>query len=350
MINLKTFAIHCICLSVLTTLTAGVSSQYQTRPAEWFGSEEGRRVAENILTWQSPHGSWPKNCDTATEPYEGDKDKLQGTFDNRATIGELRFLGAAFEATGVPRYQKAVINAVDHILEAQYPNGGWPQFFPLSRGYHRHITFNDGTMIGLMSFLREVAEREPPFSFIDEKRCDAAKAALARGIDCILKAQIKQNRKLTVWCAQHDEQTLAPAWGRAYEPPSLSGSESVGIVRFLMSVQEPSREIVAAVEGAVQWFESIVIQGIRVEEVRDERGKRDRRVVTDPNAGPLWARFYELDSNRPIFLDRDSVVRYSLAKIGQERRGGYAWYGDWAEKLIKTEYPAWRAKHNLPNR
>jgi PelA/Pel-15E family pectate lyase len=283
-------------------------------------------------------------------PNGGGKDKLEGTFDNRATVGELRFLAAAFDATVEPRYQKAFFEGVDHILEAQYPNGGWPQFYPLSRGYHRHITFNDGTMVGLMNFLREMAAGNTPFGFVDEKRRNEAKAAVSRGTLCLLKTQIKQDGKLTAWCAQHDEKTLEPAWARAYEPPSLSGSESVGIVRFLLSVDEPSAETIAAVEGAVEWFEKVAIQGVRVEEIRDEQGQRDKRVVADPSARPLWARFYELGSNRPIFLDRDSVVRYSLAEIGRERRGGYAWYGNWAENLVKREYPAWRAKHNLPPR
>jgi PelA/Pel-15E family pectate lyase len=341
--------ILCLLLGAVTSATARIPNQYAKQSAEWFRSEEGRRIADNVITWQSPHGSWPKNGDTASQPYCGDKTRLEGTFDNRSTTGELRFLASAFRATKEPRYKAAFIKGLEHILEAQYPNGGWPQLFPLERGYSRHITFNDGSMINLMTLLREVANGEPPYNFVDQERRQKAKAAIDRGIDCILKTQIHQNGKLTAWCAQHDEKTLAPAWARSYEPPSLSGSESVGIVRFLMAVEKPSPEIIAAVEGAVEWFKKVAIQGIRVEQFTDARGEGDRRVVEDPDAKPLWARFYELGSNRPIFLDRDSKVRYALDEIGQERREGYAWYGNWAEKLMTKENPEWRSQHNLPN-
>jgi PelA/Pel-15E family pectate lyase len=341
-------AIVCITLLTLTSTNGGFPSRYAKQTAQWFRSEEGRQIADNVLTWQSPHGSWPKNRDTASQPYRGDKDKLEGTFDNEATTGELRFLASAFRATKEPRYREAFLKGLDHILEAQYPNGGWPQFYPPGPDYPRHITFNDGAMIGLMTLLGEIARGEPPCDFVDLERRDQAEAALARGIDCILKTQIRQHGKLAVWCAQHDEKSLAPAWARAYEPPSLSGAESVGIVRFLMSVEEPTAEIIAAIEGAVEWFKSVAIYGIRVEGFIDAQGRRDRRFVADPKAGPLWARFYELGSNRPIFLDRDSVVRYSLAEIGQERRGGYAWYGSWADELLAKDYPEWRSKHKLP--
>jgi len=85
---------------------------------------------------------------------------------------------------------------------------------------------------------------------------------------------------------------------------------------------------------------------MRLDGFIDAQGRKDRRIVADPNAEPLWARFYELASNRPIFLDRDSMVRYSLAEIGQERRGGYAWYGNWADELLAKDYPEWRSKLN----
>ena len=71
-------------------------------------------------------------------------------------------------------------------------------------------------------------------------------------------------------------------------------------------------------------------------------------MVATPDAGPLWARFYEISSNRPIFLDRDSVVRYSFAELGQERRNGYHYYGSWVAKRVVDEYLKWRKEHKLP--
>ena len=345
--KLRLTPIYVLLLLLLSSSHATVPSQYAKQSVEWFQSEEGRRIADNVLTWQTPHGSWPKNRDTASEPFDGKSEELRGTFDNSATIGELRFLARAFRATNEPRYQQAFLKGLSHILEAQYPNGGWPQFYPLSKGYHRHITFNDNAMVRILELLRDVSE-SPDYRFLKTEDRTQAEAAVNKGIDCILRTQIKQNGKRTAWCAQHNEKTLEPAWARSYEPPSFSGAESVGIVRFLMSLDEPTPEIIAAVEGSIEWFRSVAIHGMRLEKFTNADGQNDKRIVADPDARPLWARFYELGSNRPIFLDRDSVVRYAFSEIGQERRTGYAYYGSWATKLLTDEYPQWREKHKFP--
>jgi PelA/Pel-15E family pectate lyase len=67
-------------------------------------------------------------------------------------------------------------------------------------------------------------------------------------------------------------------------------------------------------------------------------------VVQDPAAPPLWARFYEIGTNRPIFSGRDGVVRYSLAEIELERRVNYSWLGPYAADLLAKDYPAWKAR------
>ena len=345
--KLQLTTLYILLLLLLSSSDATVPSKYAKQSVEWFQSEEGRRIADNVLTWQTPHGGWPKNRDTASEPFDGKIEDLRATFDNSATIGELRFLARAFRATSEPRYQQAFLKGLSHILEAQYPNGGWPQFYPLSKNYHRHITFNDDAMVRILGLLRDVSESSD-YRFLKTEDRTKVEAALTKGIDCILRTQIKQDGKRTAWCAQHDEKTLAPAWARSYEPPSLSGAESARVVRFLMSLEEPTPEIIAAVEGSVEWFRNVAIHGMRFDEFTDADGQDDTRIVADPDAGPLWARFYELGSNRPIFLDRDSVVRYALSEIGQERRGGYDYYGSWAARLLADEYPQWREKHKLP--
>jgi len=76
-------------------------------------------------------------------------------------------------------------------------------------------------------------------------------------------------------------------------------------------------------------------------------GQRDRRVVADPAAEPLWARFYDLGTNRPVFTGRDQVIRHALAEIERERRMGYAYYGTWPATLLSTHYPRWRKSRGL---
>ena len=327
------------------------SSGYLKQPAEWYSSPTARAVAGSVISYQSPQGGWPKNTDLTVPPPNPNNvppaaPSSINSLDNDATTLPMEFLARIVHATSEPKCRDSFLRGVDYLLAAQYPNGGWPQFFPLrGTAYYSRITFNDGAMIRVMTVLRDIAGGKPPYNFVDTERRTKAVAAVQRGVECILKTQVRQNGRLTVWCAQHDEKTLAPAWARAYEPPSLSGAESVGVVRFLMSIEKPTPGIVAAVDGAVNWLREVPIRGMRLETTRGADGREERRLIADRSAPPLWARFYELGTNRPLYLDRDSVFHYRFDEIGYERRSGYSYHGPWADSLIAKEYPRWRAKH-----
>jgi PelA/Pel-15E family pectate lyase len=318
---------------------------YARKPVAWFGTQEAALIARNVLSYQSLPGSWPKNIDTTAHPYEGDPADLKGTFDNGATVGELEFLAKMLSTDNGTLCKAAFTKGLDHTLAAQYRTGGWPQFFPPGNGYHRHITFNDNTMIHLMIFLRQVAE-STDYAFVDQVRRQQAKLAFDRGVQCILRCQIVVNGKRTAWCAQHDEKDYRPRPARSFELVSLSGSESVEIVRLLMSIDQPSPAIIEAVEGAVIWFDQAKLLGIRVVAQSDENSPSgsNKVVVNDDAAQPMWARFHEIDTNKPIFCDRDGIPRTSLAEISYERRNGYSWLGYWPERLLTEEYPAWAKK------
>jgi pectinesterase len=109
---------------------------------------------------------------------------------------------------------------------------------------------------------------------ISEDVKSKARKAFDRGIKCFLKTQIMVNNKPTVWCAQHNEITLAPANARAYELASFSGSESVGILLLLMDINNPSKEIIASVNGAISWLENHKIEGKKITtEINKRRSK-----------------------------------------------------------------------------
>jgi PelA/Pel-15E family pectate lyase len=318
--------------------------------AAWYASAEARRLADSVLLYQFANGSWPKNTDMSAPPAAPVDPELGDTIDNQATTLEMEFLARVVQAGGAPNsaaYVAAFDRGFDYLLAAQYSNGGWPQFFPLRTGYYTHITYNDDAMVRVLNVLRDVSNGAAPYGFVDAGRKAKAAGAVARGVDIILKTQIRQDGKLTVWCAQHDEVTLAPAWARRFEPPSLSGYESVGITRFLMGVPDPSPEVIAAIEGSVAWFRSTVIPDIAVERFVNAEGQNDRRVIPSPGAR-LWARFYELGTNRPIFIDRTSVLQPALADLDRERRAGYNYYDGAGANLIDRDYPAWRRKVGLP--
>lgn len=323
-------------------------SQIVRRPADWYGSETARHAAATVILHQSAQGGWPKNSDLFAQPRPDADPGLTNTIDNNATTLPLEFLARVVTA-GDQTARPAFNRGLDYLLEAQRPNGGWAQFYPLRGGYYDQITYNDDAMIHVMHLLQDVAEGRSPYGFVDTARRARAAEAVRAGTAVILKTQVRRNGRLTVWCAQHDAVTLKPAWARRFEPPSLSGNESVAIVRFLMSIDQPSPEVVAAVEGAVDWFRATALPNLRIETVETD-GKPDRRVVAAPGEGPIWARFYDLETDAPIFMGRDSIPRASLAEIEQERRAGYHYYGTWPAALINVDYPAWRTRLGLPAR
>jgi len=308
-------------------------------------------MAENALVYQRQTGGWPKNYNREQEltPEQRrnvlkDKSKNDSMIDNGATHTEIRLLADAFKKRADERYKDAALRGIRYLLDGQYDHGGWPQRFPDPSGYARYITFNDNAMIGVMSLLRDIARNREPFSFVPDVVRERCQQAVERGIPCILKCQIRVDGRLAVWCAQHDHVTFEPRKARSYELPSLSGSESVGVVRFLMQIERPSDEVIRAIEGAVAWFERSKLKGIKVVRVEDATKPKgyDKVVVRDSAAPPMWARFYDIQTNQPIFCSRDGIPRRTLAEISYERRNGYSWLGSYAQGLLEQDLPAWR--------
>ena len=320
---------------------------------KFYATDEAVRIAENVLLYQRDSGGWRQNIDMARFLSEKDKVQLRkdknkedSTLDNGATHTQIRYLAKVYYATGVERFRQAFLKGTDYLLKAQYANGGWPQTYPRLRGYSKFVTFNDGAMIGAMSVLCDIAEKKPEYAFIDEIRRQKAKKAVQKGIDCILKCQIVVDGRRTAWCQQYDDKTLEARPARIYEKISICGAESVGIIRFLMDINKPSPEIIEAVQSAVAWFDRVKLTGIRQVNKPDsslERGY-DKVIVKDPTAPPIWARFYQIGTNRPIFCGRDGKIKYRLAEIENERRTGYSWYGYGPAELLARDYPAWQKK------
>jgi PelA/Pel-15E family pectate lyase len=285
------------------------------RPAAWYGTDEARNIAGTIISFQTPTGGWSKAIDMTGPPRargmawtsQGSPWHYAGTLDNDATTAQIRFLATLFTHAGGSEARAAALRGIDYLLAAQMPNGGWPQGYPLQGGYHDNITFNDDAMIQAMRVLDEVAAGREPFGFVDADRRAKARQAVDQGIRCLLAAQYVQNGQLTVWCAQHDALTLAPVAARRMEPASLSGHESVGVVRFLLDYTAASRRVSEAVEAALSWFERT--------RLLDERGE------------PRWARFADLETNRPLFYGgQDGIAYETFEEMAKHNGTDYAYY------------------------
>ncbi len=321
----------------------------------WYQTDEAARIADQVVLFQKDNGGWEKNLDmtamlTQTEREELIKHKSdisETTIDNRTSYTQIAFLAKAITGslqkttppTNFPKHKEAFFKGLDYLLASQYENGGFPQFFPLKKSYYTHITFNDDAMIGVLKVLREIAKKNEDYKFVDEDRRLKSEKAVEKATPLILKLQVEINGKKTIWAAQYDEFTLKPAAARKFEPISLTAGESVGIVRFLMLDAKPSQEKIDAIESAIAWFRSNKIEGIRWEKIKGETV-----VIKDKNAPPIWARFYEIKTMKPIFIGRDSVIKYDVSEIEAERRNGYAWYSNEPNELLEKDYPKWLEK------
>ncbi len=315
-------------------------------------------IAENMLLYQRSNGGWPKQFNKEKVDYKhvllpselselkkGYDEGIDATIDNNATTKEIKYLAKIYKSTRDKRFLDAAEKGVDYLLKAQYLNGGWPQYYPDFSSYRSEVTYNDNAMINVLDVLVDILEGNHDLDVISPSYFNRCTLAMQRGIGCILKTQVKQGDKLTVWCAQYDAKTLLPAKARAYELPSLSGQESVGILRFLMRFENPGKEIIAAVQGGIEWFNKVKITGYKFKEIANDKTPtgKDKALVTEPG-NVTWARFYELDTNEPFFCGRDGVKKKKLEEVEFERRVGYAWYNESPAKLLNIEYPKWAAK------
>lgn len=335
----------------------------------WYSTTEAHRIAAIVVSFQTPAGGWGKNLNMTIRPRapgtlwgpnndsrflrDGDFDASPtnnwnyiGTFDNDATITQLRFLSRVVAAGGTndaAPARESFLRGLDYIFESQYPNGGWPQVWPLQGGYHDTITFNDDAMSNILGLLRDVAERTNHCRFVPAKDRRRAAAAMKHGFDLVLKTQIVVTGRPTAWAQQFDALTLEPASARNYEMPAIAAAESARVMTLLMSLPNPDARTVAAVHSAAAWFTRSEIR-----DVAFRRGSAGgRRLVPAPGAGPIWSRYYDIDSNRPIFGDRDKSIHDDVNEISLERRNGYAWFGPTATPAL-AEYTKWSEQHPLP--
>lgn len=316
-------------------------------------------IADNILLWQKTNGGWEKNYDVFAILTDAQKDSIAAaknitntTYDNGSTYTQITVLANVYTVTKQEKYKTAAIKGFQFMLLSQYKNGGFPQYYPLEDNYSKEITYNDGAFEGIVEVLKDVKDNKPEYHFIDKKLRAKLIAAYDKAITCIIKTQINDAGKPTAWCQQYDEVTLQPAWARKFEPPSICNKESADLVIFLMGFDHPSKEIISAIQNAVDWFQDSKIFNTRVKTIPAEWfvtpfrvSTTDKIVVADNTAPPIWTRYYELKTHKPIFCDRNSKVVYSLAEITRERRDGYGWYTYSPQKVL-DKYPAWQKKWN----
>ena len=133
------------------------------------------------------------------------------------------------------------------------------------------------------------------------------------GGDFLILAQMPEPQP--VWAQQYNAQ-MEPVWARAFEPPSVTGNESVGALEILMKlyVETGEEKFLKPSVAAFAWF---------------------KRSEVAPG---IWARYYELHTNKQLFGDRDGKIYHRLQDISEERQRGYSWQGDYHVPRMLASY------------
>jgi PelA/Pel-15E family pectate lyase len=336
----------------------------------YFGTAPAKHIADVIVSFQTPAGGWSKNMSFAgalrlpgqpyaannlnrfPDPDDFDKPKdpnwnYVGTLDNDSTNTELHFLAKVSAHTpgkDGDAYRASFIKGIRYLLAAQYPNGGFPQVYPLEGGYHDAITFNDNAVSESAETLSDVAEAKADYAFVPAELRRLAGEAAARALQCILVSQIAIGGKKTIWAQQEDALTLEPVSARNYEPGALAAAESADLLEYLMSLPNPSKETIAAIQAGVAWLKGAAIYGFEYSGGRETEG--GRQLKPKEGAGPIWARYYSVTTQKPIFGDRDKTLHDNVNEISLERRNGYAWYSAGEQKTI-ADYAEWIGKQTM---
>ena len=319
--------------------------------AAWLRSPETQVLAKTMLSYQTPTGGWSKAIDYAKgsraagthwTSQSGKGWHYCGTLDNRATTEQIRFLAWMNSVEPSDDCRTGAERGLRWVLDAQFPNGGWPQVYPLESGYHEAITLNDDAMLHAIQLLLAVSEKSPPFEWVDESLRSRVEAAATKGIECLLRAQVVIDGNLTVWCAQHDPITLEPVAARKKEPPSLSGGESANIVKFLMREAPDTPAIRKSISAAVAWFEQYKVTGLR--QTKNEQGKTD--YIPDSTSTEVrWARFYDLKTLQPIFAGgQDGVIYNSFSEMAKNNKVGYDYFTARPGDIISKEVERWKKR------
>ncbi|MFG0261260.1 MAG: pectate lyase [Novipirellula sp. JB048] len=191
----------------------------------------------------------------------------------QALIGHGQFRNGGFPQVWMD--QRTEIADALQPAAARYPDS-WPREYPGHRQYWTQYTLNDNLASDVMKTL-----------FLAENVYDdsAYRVAALRLADSLLTAQMPLPQP--AWAQQYNS-AFEPIWARKFEPPAISGGESQTVMETLLLAYERSGQAkyLDAVRPALEYLEASVLPDGRL------------------------ARFYELQTNRPLYFNRDYELTY----------------------------------------
>ena len=295
---------------------------------DFIGRRNTFLFVENILHFQNPDGGWGKRGDYTinyskkqlkkiyqapdSPDLNGESIRVSSDFDNECTWGHIQYLAQAYKRWPDDCIRESIERGLKFIVRSQHKkSNSW------ENKNHRHITYNDGVMTGVLGLLLDIiVNKGGNYTFAQDfaEKLDLESVYL-RGIDCVLKTQLTRvNGKRGIWAQQHDHETLKPVWARSYEMPAYATSESVQVIYLLRKHRlydsQNAANIDTRIESAIEFLR----------ELRLPDGR--------------WARFYDLETENPIFANRGYEIVHNIKDVKLERRHGYGWFNDAARGLM----------------
>jgi hypothetical protein len=266
--------------------------------------------AARALAWgQRKAGGWDHRVDVAhlrTDSMKPVRKKGRCTFDDNITQGALSFLMSMDEAIDEEWLSEAIELGLDHMMRSQFKNGAWPQWYPLIGGYHDYYTFNDNAINDCIRIMLKAHKM-----YGKEKYLRSAK----RGGDFMILSQLPQPQ--SGWAQQYSHD-LMPAWARRFEPPGICSAVTSRNIRSLVDLYLYTRDgkYLKPIPKAIAWLKKSKI------------------------GDNLWARLYEVGSNKPIYGDRKNgnKIHYDYEQISAKERRSYSWRGSYGIKRAVAYY------------
>lgn len=276
-----------------------LDAYYITKDEYYY--EAAEKVAEALIWGQLPVGGWNYMIDFAgdrslKEWYNtigknawGFEEHNQyygnATFDDVTTSKAAEFLLRVYLEKLDTRYKPALDKAIDFVLSAQYPLGGWPQRYPLMHNhphngkedYTSFYTYNDDVIWGNLEFLIDCY-----YTLGEERLLDP----IHRAMNFFLITQ--QGNPQGGWAEQYD-MNLRPAHARTYEPAGLMPGATFRIAMRMLDFYKYTgdRRYLSRIPDAIEW-----LKAARLPENQTENGTR-----THPT-------FVEVGTNKGLYAHR----------------------------------------------
>lgn len=273
-------------------------------------------IADNLVALQNADGGFgliPDNTDMAQTDLTAKLGTLKdySTLEKGSTVAQMRYL-AAYITEKKPedaKYKDAFFKGMEYLLNNQNENGAWNMAPTASKGFNGNTVIGNKVTTEVLTLLSDVAVLNNQNFVFARKEMDteAVKAAVDKGNAFLLKAQVVNDGVKAGWATQVKADGTV-TMGRTYERESVSSFTTKDVVEYLMTVHNPSQEIIDAVEGAATWLNEVKIADKEQKVVEDISMNNGFDVYLVDGNG-TWASnyVYELDTKnyRPLYSDVD---------------------------------------------